>query len=81
MKDLPRPMVVQSVQTDGRSFYFGILQLNTLNLDGISGTMNVWFDGGKKDLFSLCAYKNGRPVLEEYNAEVIQCLNAFYQNN
>lgn len=74
-------MVVQSVQTDGRSFYFGVLQLNTLNVDGTSGTMNLWFDGGRLDLFGSCAYKIGRPVLEDYNREVIRCLNAFYLNN
>ncbi|KAJ3647624.1 hypothetical protein Zmor_019491 [Zophobas morio] len=75
---LPKPVVVQCVHTNGRFFHFGIFQLNTLDLEG--GVKNVWFQTGRLPLFETCCYKVGRPVLEGYNNEVIQYLDAFYNN-
>lgn len=46
MKTLEKPVVVQSIATDGQLFYFMVLQLNTLDLDSSDGIKNlVWMDG------------------------------------
>lgn len=72
--------MVQSIQTDGRTFHFGIFQLNTLSLGDNGDLKNYWFHESNMDLFSECGYKIGRPYLEGYNKDVFRCLNAFYNN-
>lgn len=72
--------MVQSIQTDGRIFHFGVLQLNTLSLDESSDTKNYWFHEANMELFTECGYKSGRPYLEGFNKDVFRCLNAFYNN-
>lgn len=43
---LEKPIVVQSVGTDGQRFQFLVLQLNTTDLDPSQGVKNlVWIDG------------------------------------
>lgn len=81
--DLPQPIVIQSVQTDGRRFYFGSLQLNTLRVDAHEATApkNVWHSVPAMQLFDLCEYRSGQPVLTEYNRKVLRHLYAFYRNN
>lgn len=78
---LPKPIVVQSVQTDGRTFHFGVLQLNTLDIGANSSTKNLWFQRQSYDLFSECGYKGGKSFLENYNGDVFRILNAFYNNS
>ncbi|XP_016931425.4 large ribosomal subunit protein mL37 [Drosophila suzukii] len=78
---LPKPIVVQSVQTDGRTFHFGVLQLNTLDLGANSTTKNYWFQRQNYDLFSDCSYEAGRTHLENYNGDVFRIFNAFYNNS
>ncbi|XP_018419483.1 PREDICTED: 39S ribosomal protein L37, mitochondrial [Nanorana parkeri] len=46
VKNLEKPVVVQSVATDGQLFHFMVLQLNTLDLESSDGMKNiVWMDG------------------------------------
>ncbi|XP_068894590.1 large ribosomal subunit protein mL37 [Tenebrio molitor] len=78
-KILPQPVTVQCVHTNGRLFHFGVLQLNTLDLED-GRVKNVWYQTERIPLFDSCGYKFGRPVLEGYNSKVIQYLNAFYNN-
>ncbi|XP_017057390.1 39S ribosomal protein L37, mitochondrial [Drosophila ficusphila] len=78
---LPKPIVVQSVQTDGRTFHFGVLQLNTLDLGANSTTKNYWFHRPNYDIFSECSYEAGRTHLENYNGDVFRIFNAFYNNS
>lgn len=80
VQELPTPVTVQLVQTDGRLFQFGIFQLNTLNLEK-EGVKNVWFKTANIPLFEKCCYEAGRPVLEGYNSDVIKHLFAFYNNS
>ncbi|XP_023306786.2 39S ribosomal protein L37, mitochondrial [Lucilia cuprina] len=81
LENLPKPIVVQSIQTDGRTFHFGIFQLNTLALGENGDLKNYWFHESNMDLFTECGYKTGRPYLEGYNKDVFRCLNAFYNNS
>jgi len=76
---LPKPVTVQCVHTDGRLFHFGILQLNTLNLEE-GGVKNIWYQTPRIPLFSSCLYNLGMPTLEGYNSDVIKHLMAFYNN-
>ncbi|XP_060646402.1 large ribosomal subunit protein mL37 [Drosophila nasuta] len=77
---LQKPIVVQCIQTDGQEFHFGVLQLNTLNLNTDSSTKNYWFHRPSVELFSECSYQTGRPYLGGYNSEAFRILNAFYNN-
>ncbi|XP_044263303.1 39S ribosomal protein L37, mitochondrial [Tribolium madens] len=79
VKILPKPVTVQCVHTNGHLFHFGVLQLNTLDLED-SGVKNVWYQTDRIPLFESCCYKVGKPVLEGYNSEVIQNLTNFYNN-
>ncbi|KAK9877513.1 hypothetical protein WA026_018622 [Henosepilachna vigintioctopunctata] len=80
ISDLPTPVTIQCVNTDGRLFHFGILQLNTLNLENCDNH-NVWFQTERLPLFNICQYESGRAVLEGYNDEVLKHLVSFYRNN
>lgn len=79
VKLLPEPVTLQCVHTDGKIFHFGVLQLNTLDLDG-DGIKNIWYHIPRISLFESCCYKSGIPTLEEYNPDVIKYLLAFYRN-
>ncbi|XP_013119071.2 large ribosomal subunit protein mL37 [Stomoxys calcitrans] len=80
LEHIPKPIVIQSIQTDGRTFHFGVFQLNTLNLGENSDARNYWFQEENMHLFTHCAYKCGQPVLEGYDKKVFRYLNAFYHN-
>ncbi|KAF5308151.1 hypothetical protein FQR65_LT06331 [Abscondita terminalis] len=80
VKKLPNPVNVQCIQTDGRIFHFGILQLNTLDTEENS-IRNVWHQTPRMPLFDSCTYHSGKPILEGYNNEVISHLMAFYKNS
>lgn len=81
IENLDNPIVVQSVQTDGKSFYFGVFELRTLNLRGNDGIKNRWFTIPKINLFDNCSYHSGRPTLDGYNNKVLKLLKIFYSNN
>lgn len=74
-------MVVQSIQTDGKSFYFGVYQLNSLDLTDSNKQLNVWYQTQPIDLYGECGYKDGRPILLEYNNQALKHLIAFYNND
>lgn len=80
VKDLPEPVTLQCVQTDGRLFHFAVLQLNTLDLDGVEGKKNIFWMLPRIPLFSSCMYMKGKPLLEGYNPEVFSRLLAFCSN-
>uniref|UniRef100_A0A1A9ZK52 Large ribosomal subunit protein mL37 n=1 Tax=Glossina pallidipes TaxID=7398 RepID=A0A1A9ZK52_GLOPL len=80
LEKLPKPIVVQSIQTDGRVFHFGVFQLNTLSLEEKNVEKNYWFHESNMDLFTECGYKMGRPYLEGFNKDVFHVINAFYHN-
>ena len=71
---------MQSIQTDGKTFHFGVFQLNTLNFNGTDGIKNYWFNTENVDLFNVCEYQFGKPILNGYNEEVLKILSVFYNN-
>ncbi|XP_022121277.2 39S ribosomal protein L37, mitochondrial [Pieris rapae] len=78
IKDLPEPVYVNCIQTDGQRYHFGVLELNTLNVDGTDGTKNVWFCKNDVKLYDSSRYLGGMPALENYNPAVYGYINAFY---
>nr|XP_022909733.1 39S ribosomal protein L37, mitochondrial [Onthophagus taurus] len=79
IKDLSKPIVLQCIQTNGKWFNFGILQINTLDLLS-DKVRNVWFQSENIELFNNCGYVDGKPTLEGYNSEVIKHILGFYNN-
>ncbi|XP_018563370.1 39S ribosomal protein L37, mitochondrial [Anoplophora glabripennis] len=76
---LPKPVTVQSVQTDGQFYHFGVFQLNTLDLEK-GDVKNVWYQTPLLYLYDKCCYVLGKPTLEGYNKEVVKHLYAFYNS-
>lgn len=81
VKELPEPITIQCIYSDGEQFYFSIYQLNTLNIDDKSGIKNYFWSLPKLDLYKKCGYVLGKPVLEGYNPDVFKMMLAFYKNN
>ncbi|XP_015593654.1 39S ribosomal protein L37, mitochondrial [Cephus cinctus] len=81
VKELPEPVTVQCVQSNGKWFQFLVYQLNTLNLDGTEGIRNFCWTTSQIDLFDEAGYNIGRPVLKGYNPEVFKKIYAFYNNS
>ncbi|KAJ8723920.1 hypothetical protein PYW07_007900 [Mythimna separata] len=78
VKDLPEPIYINCIQTDGQKYHFGVLELNTLNVDGTEGTKNVWYCKNDVQLYGASRYFSGMPVLEHYNNKVYGYINALY---
>ncbi|XP_063627943.1 large ribosomal subunit protein mL37 [Cydia splendana] len=78
VKDLPEPVYVNCIQTDGQLYHFGVFELNTLNVDGKEGTKNVWYCKNNMKLYDSSRYFSGMPVLENYNPKIYGYINAFY---
>ncbi|XP_066595251.1 large ribosomal subunit protein mL37 [Prorops nasuta] len=80
VKELPEPLTIQCVFSDGREFYFGVYQLNTLDIGIENRTKNFWWCSQKMQLFEKAEYEIGRPVLLGYNPKVFQIMYALYKN-
>ncbi|XP_014210281.1 39S ribosomal protein L37, mitochondrial isoform X2 [Copidosoma floridanum] len=81
VKELPEPITVQCIHSDGKWFYFSVYQLNTLDIEGKNGIKNYYWMLPKLDLYKVGGYVRGTPVLEGYNPEVLKTMLAFYRNN
>lgn len=79
VKELPEPITIQTIHTDGQMFAFNILQLNTLSREG--NIHNIFWSMPIIQLFSHCEYIKGKPVLQDYNPEVFRRILAFYNND
>lgn len=78
--DLPEPVTVQCIQSNGKWFEFSVFQLNTLDIDNDQGTRNIWWSSPRLELYETAGYVQGRPTLEKYNPTVFQKFLAFYNN-
>ena len=81
IKELPEPITVQMIESDGKSFYFSVYQLNTLEIDTETGIKNYWWTAPKINLFETAGYFNGAPYYSDINPEVFKNILAFYKNN
>ncbi|XP_044729164.1 39S ribosomal protein L37, mitochondrial [Chrysoperla carnea] len=87
-EDISEPITIQSVTSDGQFYEFGILQVNTINLE--NNIQNIWWTSDKINLFDQCQYLNGRPTCtskaeshhgHHFNTQVIDYLFAFYNHH
>ncbi|XP_012525067.1 39S ribosomal protein L37, mitochondrial [Monomorium pharaonis] len=79
VKELPEPVTVQCIQSDGKNYYFFVFQLNSLDANDIN-MKNFWCALPPLTLYEKAEYDNGRPVVEGYNPEVFRRILAFYRN-
>ena len=80
--DLPEPVAVNFIHTDGCNFHFSAYQLNTLNLEDSNGIKNIfWHEEDISRLFDVCDYVKAVPVLSGYNPEVFSKFAAMYLQN
>jgi len=80
--DLPSPITVNFVSSDGKQFLFSAFQLNTLDLDQPEGVKNIYWAHNKLDfMYSTCGYVRAIPTLEHYNPEVFKRFAAHYLEN
>ncbi|GAB0097696.1 39S ribosomal protein L37, mitochondrial [Sergentomyia squamirostris] len=78
VRKLPNPIAVQAIHTNGQSYHFGVLQLNTLDLNGSNGDVNIWHETEIENLYESCSYREGIPTLEAYNPSVLAKFFTFY---
>lgn len=76
--ELPEPIAVQFVKTNGFRTTFSAFQLNTLDLSNDEGVKNVFWHAPRQDFFTQCEYKDALPTLQGYNPEVFNTLLAMY---
>lgn len=81
VKELPEPVVVQCIQSDGQNFHFSVYQLNTLDIDGEEGIRNFWWAEPTIKLYEFAGYKEAQPDLAGYNSDVFKRFLAFYRNS
>ncbi len=92
-RELPSPVSVQFVQTEGQHFHFAAFQLNTLRLDDNEGVKNLFWEGEAEEgwvdewgdagqhrtrLFEVCDNVKAIPTLEGYNRKVFDRFLAMY---
>jgi large subunit ribosomal protein L37 len=84
-KELPEPVPIQCVMTDGAKFLFSCFQLNTLNYSNSDGVKNfVWFSSeGDRSLYNKIVPKRAmlrNTRYEDYDPDVFRQIVAFYTN-
>ena len=84
VKNLPEPITIQCIYSNGELFSFMVFQLNTMDFETTSHRIKnfVWFDRDNtmynKILPKRAMLRNTQ--YEDYNPEVFQKMLAFYVN-
>merc|ERR1712150_190799 len=80
--DLPEPVAVNFIHTDGCNLHFSAYQLNTLNLEDQHGIKNIfWHEEDISRIYDVCDYVKAKPTLLGYNPEVFSKFAAMYFQN
>lgn len=80
--ELPSPVTVNFITTDGKRVQFSAFQLNTLDLDNPEGVKNIyWCDPTTEEMFGTCDYVKAIPTLENYNKQGFRKFAALYLEN
>jgi len=80
--ELPAPVAVNLISTDGKRFHFSAYQLNTLDLDNPEGVKNMYWGGDNVyNLYEVCDYVKAVPTLQGYNQKVFDKFAALYLEN
>ncbi|CAG0886596.1 unnamed protein product [Darwinula stevensoni] len=75
---LEEPLSLQCIHHNSQEFTFSCFQLNTLNIDGTEGIKNFYWTTPAMNIHDFCSYHDGRPVLKNYNPQVMQYFLAFF---
>lgn len=79
VKDLPEPIFVNCIQTDGQVFHFGVFELRTLDMNSSTeGTKNIWYTKNDLKLYESSKYFSAMPTLDKYNPKVYGYISAMY---
>jgi len=78
--DLPEPIAVHFINTNGSKFHFSVFQLNSLDLNG--DIKNIfWHQPVMEEFFGACDYVSAVPTIQGYNHNVFNKLLAIYLQN
>ena len=78
VKDLPEPISVMLVITDGLKFHLSAFQLNTLETSGTAKKNIFWQEPELLEIAQVADYVSARPVVDGYDPEVFKKLAAMY---
>jgi len=73
--DLPEPVTVNIINTDGQRYQFATFQLNSLDL-GSEITNVFWVHPEPLELFEFCGYQEGQVTLTGLNLDTFSHLHA-----
>ena len=74
--DLPEPVRVNVICTDGMKYILGSVQINSMDL-GSTSTKNLFsFHPETLDLFSYCGYQDGAVVLDDLNMDTLSLITS-----
>ena len=74
--DLPEPVRVNVIGTDGLRYILGSVQLNSMDL-GSSSTRNLFsYHPDALNLFSYCGYQHGAVVLKDMNMDTLALITS-----
>ena len=80
--ELPEPVTVHFIHTDGCNFHFSVYQLNTLDLEEEGGKKNIfWHEEDISRLYAECDYVTAKPTVSGYNPEIFSKFAAMYLQN
>ncbi len=81
VKVLPKPVLLQCIQTDAKYFHFSVFQLNTLSWPpSPSEVRNIFWSDPIIPAYEFGGYFEGQPTITSYNPEVFKKFLAFYVN-
>ena len=78
--DLPEPIAVHFINTNGSKFHFSVFQLNSLDLNG--DIKNIFrHEPVMEKFFDTCDYVSAVPTIQGYNHGIFNKLLAIYLHN
>ena len=72
--ELPRPVRINIINTDGANYSLGVLQVHSLDL-GADNKNTFWYQPEPCKLFDFCGYHEGAVKMEGFNVETFNWLS------
>ena len=72
--ELPKPLRVNIINTDGSNYSLGVLQVHSLDL-GADSKNTFWYHPEPLKLFDFCGYQEGAVKMEGFNVETFNWLS------
>ena len=74
VSELPRPVRVNIINTDGANYSLGVLQVHSLDLSA-NHRNTFWYQLEPVKLFDFCGYQEGAVKMEGFNVETFNLLS------